>query len=296
MIDYHLHLWPHGEADLEPTIEELARYVEVAKLHGVVEIAITEHLFRFSQAEKVLGKFFRRYPDSPMRRLMENYWRDHAKADLDKYVEVALAAKSAGLPVVVGLEVDYYQDKMDVVKELLKGYPFDVLLGSVHWIQDWPFDHVSDEFVQANWDSVGVENAWDSYTRSLEELSSSQAIDVLAHPDLVKVAGRYPAIPEEFFDRMAQAARDCKIVAEVSSAGYRKPVAEAYPAPYLLRKFKEYDVKITTASDAHRVADTACSFSDIKTFVTEAGYLELAGFKDRTLHTIPISGKSPVLS
>lgn len=288
MIDYHLHLWPHGQADIEPTIDELAKYVDFASSQGVVEIAITEHLFRFSQTEKVLGDFFRRYPDSPMRALMESYWKDHAKADLDVYVEVALAAKAAGLPVVVGLEVDFYQDKMDVVADLLRGYPLDVLLGSIHWIDDWPFDHVSDAFVQSRWAEVGVEYAWEAYTRALEELSSSGVVDVLAHPDLVKVACQWPDVPEEYFDRMAQAARDCNLIAEVSTAGWRKPVAEAYPSPYLLRKFKEYGVEITTASDAHHLGDIASRFSDVRDYVVDAGYTNVVGFKDRVKRIIPI--------
>ena len=289
MIDYHLHLWPHGQADIEPTVEELTRYIDVAATHGVVEVAITEHLFRFAQTDKILGDFFKKYPESPMRDLMERYWKDHAKADLDQYVEVALAAKKAGLPVVVGLEVDYYPGQMDVVKDLLAGYPFDVLLGSVHWINDWPFDHVSDSFVQGHWDTVGIEHAWEAYTRALEELSATGAVDVLAHPDLIKVSGRYPKVPEEYFDRMAQAARDCQIVAEVSSAGYRKPVAQAYPAPFLLQKFKEYGVQITTASDAHQAGDSAFRFEELREYVLSAGYCEVSAFRNRKIMMIPIS-------
>ena len=289
MIDYHLHLWPHGQQDVEPTVEFLADYVEKARSEGVVEIAVTEHLFRFAQTESVLGDYFKRFPDSPMRNLMEDYWKFHAKADLDLYVEVAVAAKAAGLPVVVGLEVDYYECKMDVVADLLRGYPFDVLLGSIHWLGDWPFDHVSDQFVQARWNEIGIEPAWESYTRALEELSASGAVDVLAHPDLIKVAGRLPAVPAEFFDRMAEAARDCNIVAEVSSAGWRKPVAEVYPAPYLLSKFAEYGVDITTASDAHCLSDVSWRASDLKSYVVGAGYEHLATFSKRQKRLIPIA-------
>jgi len=49
-------------------------------------------------------------------------------------VTLAQRAKDEGLPVKVGLEVDYYADQMDVVSGLLAQYPFDVLIGSVHWL------------------------------------------------------------------------------------------------------------------------------------------------------------------
>ncbi len=103
------------------------------------EIAITEHLFRFAQVDRFMGGFFNQYPESPVRAIMEKYWADHAQADLDVYMEVALEAKAAGLPIVVGMEVDYYQGRMHEVSEFLAGYPFDVLLGSVHWLGAWPF-------------------------------------------------------------------------------------------------------------------------------------------------------------
>lgn len=281
MLDYHLHLWPHGQKDKAPTLDELASYCELANKNGVQEIAITEHLFRFRQVDHFLGGFFKQYPDSPIRKIMEAYWDQHAQADLDTYVEVALEAKEAGLPVVLGLEVDYYSGRMQEVSEFLSGYPFDVLLGSIHWLDAWPFDHVGDPVIMDEWDNFGVEQAWDCYTRSLEELVESSAVDVLAHPDLVKVAGHFPKVPSEFYDRIAEAARNSGISAEVSSAGWRKPVGEPYPSRYLLTKFHEYGVPITTASDAHGLADVAFRADEIKTYIRSVGYTSLSGFRNR---------------
>ncbi|KJF15690.1 histidinol-phosphatase [Acidithrix ferrooxidans] len=289
MIDYHLHLWPHGQRDIDPTVEYLAQYLEKAQANGVVEIAVTEHLFRFSQTDKVLGDFFKRYPDTPMRTLMQDYWKDHARADLDRYVEVCLAAKAAGLPIVMGLEVDYYEGSMDKVTQLLADYPFDVLLGSIHWVGDWPFDHTTDPFVQGYWAELGVENAWEGYTRALEELAATSVVDVLAHPDLIKVTGMFPNTPNEFYDRIAEAARDCKMVAEVSSAGWRKPVGEAYPSPYLLSKFASNGVEITTASDAHSLGDVSFRFNDVASMVKGAGYDSVTAFSARQKRQISIN-------
>ncbi len=281
MLDYHLHLWPHGQRDKTPTLDQLHEYCELAQKNGVKEIAITEHLFRFVQVDRFLGGFFKQYPDSPVRAIMEHYWADHAQADLDAYVEVAQEAKAAGFPVVLGMEVDYYPGRMHEVSEFLAGYPFDVLLGSVHWLGAWPFDHVSDPVIMAEWDVFGTENAWRAYTTSLEELADSNAVDVLAHPDLIKVAGHLPRVPEEFYDRMAEAASNSGISAEVSSAGWRKPVNEVYPAPYLLRKFFDYGVPITTASDAHGLPDVAFRAEEIKSYVRSVGYRSLSGFRAR---------------
>jgi histidinol-phosphatase (PHP family) len=106
VLDYHLHLWPHGQRDTAPTVDHVADYCEIALSAGVSEIALTEHLFRFVQADHLLRGFWDDEPDAALRASMVAYWDDHAKADLDSYVECVLEAKRQGLPVVVGLEVD----------------------------------------------------------------------------------------------------------------------------------------------------------------------------------------------
>lgn len=50
-------------------------------------------------------------------------WDEELGADLDQYVGTALAAKAAGLPVVLGLEVDYLPGEMAKVAGLLAGHP-----------------------------------------------------------------------------------------------------------------------------------------------------------------------------
>jgi histidinol-phosphatase (PHP family) len=295
MLDYHLHLWPHGERARQPTLDQLAAYCEAAQAEGVEEIALTEHLFRFVQADAPLrGQWDldrSRHATPALRQQAAEYWQEHNHADLDAYVEAALEAKANGLPVVLGLEVDFYEGRMDKVQALLEGYPFDVLLGSVHWIGTWLFDIIESSVAQAEWDHRGVEQAWDGYTRALEELAASGTVDVLAHPDLCKVAARYPTEAnaiDEFHDRIAEAAAASGIAAEVSSAGWRKPCAEAYPAPSLLRKFRDRDVPVTTASDAHSLDLVANRAQDLKPLLAEAGYTELVAFTGRTRRTVGI--------
>jgi histidinol-phosphatase (PHP family) len=288
MLDYHLHLWPHGERARQATVEQLAAYCERAASQGVSELALTEHLFRFHQADAVLGGWWRDEPDRRMAAEMERYWYEHVSADLDAYVETALAAKAAGLPVVVGMEVDYYPGRMDRVAELLAGYPFDVLLGSVHWLGTWMFDDLSSAVAMAEWDARRVDDVWDDYTRALEELAATGAVDVLAHPDLCKVAGFRPAVPDEWYDRMADAAASAGIAAEVNARGYRTPAAEPYSPPPLLERFRRAGVPVTTASDAHRLEHVAMRSADLKAMVVAAGYTTLRAFDRRAPREVAV--------
>lgn len=289
MLDYHLHLWPHTQREAEATVEQVAAYCERAAAVGVTEIAVTEHLFRFTQARDLLWGFWDDDPDAALHAGMAAYWDHHAHVDLDSYVEVVEAVKGAGLPAVCGLEVDYYEGRMDEVADLLTGYPFDVLLGSVHWLGAWRFDVLDDPLTMAEWEARDVDAVWDAYTRAMEELAASRTCDVLAHPDLVKVAGRRPAIPDECYDRIAEAAATSGMAAELSSAGWRKPVGEEYPAPPLLRRFVERGVPLTTASDAHSLPDVADRAAALRGLLVAAGVTELCAFRGRQPHVVGVA-------
>jgi histidinol-phosphatase (PHP family) len=290
VLDYHLHLWPHSDRATPLSLEQLADYCGRAQSVGVHELAVTEHLFRFRQADALLGGFWDdpRVPPT-LAESMAEYWRFHATADLDAYVECARAAKEAGLPVVIGLEVDYYEGRMDEVAELLAGYPFDVLLGSVHWIGAWRFDDLGDPVSMAEWSARDVDLCWEAYTGAMEELAASGTCDVLAHPDLIKVAGHVPDAPAEWWDRIAEAAAASGMAAEVSSAGWRKPVGEQYPAEGLLDRFVARGVPLTTASDAHRLEHVADRADDLRAVLAGAGAGVLQGYRRRQPYAVPVS-------
>jgi histidinol-phosphatase (PHP family) len=292
VLDYHVHLWPHEDrADSEELrVERLARYCERATAAGVGEIAVTEHLFRFVEARELIGPFWAGDPDPALAAQVGAYWDHHATASLDDYVSSVIAAKRAGLPLVLGLEVDYYPGRMDDVSGLLAGYPFDVLLGSVHWLGNWMFDVVEDEAPMLEWERRDVAEVWRAYTEAIEELAATGACDVLAHPDLIKLLGHRPpeALRDECEEQIAEAAARAGMAAELSSAGWRKPVGEQYPAVSLLAKFQERGVALTTASDTHGAGRVAERSADLRALAVAAGYGELRAYRERAGRPVPI--------
>jgi HisJ family histidinol phosphate phosphatase len=292
MLDYHVHLWPHAERAeaAGQRLERLASYCELAAERGVSELAFTEHLFRFTAASSLVDSVRRDETDPARRSSIAAYFAHHTTADLDSYVEAVVEAKRAGLPVVLGLEVDFYRGRMDDVARLLAGYPFDVLLGSVHWIGGWMFDVLDDPAMVGEWDARGVERAWRDYTASIEELAATRTCDVLAHPDLAKVAGRRPdrGLRAELEERMALAAARSSMAAELSSAGWRKPAAEAYPSASLLSRFAAHGVPLTTASDTHGTALVGERAGELAQLASAAGYERLRAFRQRVGHDVAL--------
>jgi histidinol-phosphatase (PHP family) len=281
VIDYHLHLWPHSESSVWYQLDQIAQYCDEARSHGVQELALTEHAHRFVDVTSIVGPFWLKFGHEPTSAAMAEYFDFHARNSLDDYVNLAQRAKDEGLPVKIGLEVDYCRDRMDELSALYARYPFDVLIGSVHWLDAWSFDDLENDVAMREWTVRDVDRCWADYTTAMEELTASHSVDVLAHPDLIKVAGFVATSPAEFWDRMADAAERADVSVECSSAGWSKPTFEQYPAEGFLDRLVERGVTFTTASDAHRLARVAERAEDLARLLEARGVHELATYTAR---------------
>jgi histidinol-phosphatase (PHP family) len=177
---------------------------------------------------------------------------------------------------------------MDEVSALLAQYPFDVLIGSVHWLGTWQFDDIDNDVQMHEWTVRDIDQCWDSYAEALEELASSNSVDVLAHPDLIKVAGFYSSNPAEQWERMASAAAAANVSVECSSAGWVKPVGEQYPAEGFLDRLVAHGLTFTTASDAHRLERVGERAGELADLLEARGVSELATYSNRQRQLVPL--------
>lgn len=264
VVDYHMHL-EQGDFTL-PWLEE---FVRTARARGVDEICITEHSYRFVQAHG----------------LLDNDWaREREVADLDAYVALIQEAKAAGLPVKLGIEMDYVPGKEEEIAAFLSGYPWDLVLGSVHWLGDWGID-----LEPGTWQGRDVRRAWEDYFATLRQAAASGLFDVLSHPDLVKIFGfRPPGSLEELYEETVAAVANHGVALEVSSAGLRKPVGEIYPDRAFLGLAQRRGIPITLASDAHHPRDVGHAFPRLIEYVRAAGYTEVCVFSGRRRTMSPL--------
>ncbi len=232
IVDYHMHLRDEA-GNITFTPDAVRPFVATALARGVAEIGFTEHVYYFRQTAEIW--------EVP-------YLSERCVYDLDDYCDAVLEAKQQGLPVKLGLEVDYVGERQARLAELLEPYPFDYLLGSVHWL-----DGMAVDMSPGVWEVMTVDEGWQRYIDALCELAVSESVHVLAHPDLAKIFGRRPdaALLAELHERVAVAAAASGLAAEISTAGLRKPVGELYPDLDLLRAFVRAGTPVTLASDAH---------------------------------------------
>jgi histidinol-phosphatase (PHP family) len=230
IVDYHMHL-RNGRGEIAQDTWTVDRFVAAAEAAGVDEIGFTEHVYYFKQTSSLW--------DVP-------YQSGRCVYDIEPYVRAVVEARERGLPVKLGLEVDYVPGREDETRELLAPYPWDYLLGSVHFIDGLGVDGEEPRML----DVLGVEESWRKYFETLAAAARSGLFDALSHPDLVKIfGGERPA--SFHYGPVVAAIAESGVAVEVSTAGLRKPVRELYPHPDFLSACHARGVPATMASDAH---------------------------------------------
>lgn len=263
IVDYHMHLRDEEER-ITHTVEAAERFVEAAAARGVDEIGFSEHVYYFRETRSLWTV---------------PYHVDRCVYALEPYVEAVVEAKRRGLPVKLGIEVDYVRGREEETRELLAPYPWDFVLGSVHFIDGLGIDGRPRLL-----DALGVEETWRRYFAELAAAARSGLFDVLAHPDVVKIWGERPS--EVDYSPLLEALDGTCL--EVSSAGLRKPVGELYPDPALLAAARERGVPITLASDAHVPHLVGEDFDGVLTLARGAGYETVTVFDGRSGRQEPL--------
>jgi histidinol-phosphatase (PHP family) len=264
IVDYHMHL-RNGSEEIAHDTTSVEPFVEAAHAAGVDEIGFTEHVYYFKQTRSLWT-----IP----------YQAERCVYDLETYVQAVVAARGRGLPVKLGLEVDYVPGREDELRKLLAPYPWDYLLGSVHYVDGLAVDG-EPRLV----DAVGVEEAWRLYFEQLAAAARSGLFDSLSHPDLVKIFGERAAFD---YGPVADAIAESGVAVEVSTAGLRKPVGELYPHPELLVACRERGVPATLASDAHSPALVGRDFDRAVHLLRSAGYETVTIFEQREARQEPL--------
>ncbi len=251
IIDLHNHtpLCNHAQGEIE-------EYIEAAIKKGTKIFGFSDHApMDFDPAYRM------KFED------MQQY-ETQVKDAKEKYKEK--------IKILLGYEVDYLPEHID--KRVLKAN-VDYLIGSVHFIEGWGFDNP--EFI-GKWKERDVNEVWQKYFDTIETMAKSKLFDIVGHLDLIKV---FNFMPTKEIAQLAKdallAIKESDMVLEINIAGYRKPVAEAYPSLELLTQSYALDIPITLSSDAHKPEQVGLHSDAVIKMVKDVGYRECAYFVNR---------------
>ena len=199
--------------------------------------------------------------------------------DMKKYENDILNLKEKykdKIEILLGYEVDYLKNHMD---ERVLNAKVDYLIGSVHFIDDWGFDNP--EFI-GRYESEDIDDIWQKYFDTIEEMANSNLFDIVGHLDLIKV---FKFMPKKDINIIAYnalvAIKKADMVLEINVAGLRKPIKELYPSKSLLELAFKLEVPITFGSDAHEPNQVSLFTKEAQDMAKAIGYKECAIFHNR---------------
>jgi histidinol-phosphatase (PHP family) len=250
--DYHTHTELCGHAVGTPE-----DYLRAAERQGLTGIGIADHFPLLPEADRSVAMSF---------------------SDLPEYVkEVEELKRRYPGYVFLGIEADYRPHTIDRVRALLEEYPFDYVIGSVHFLGPWGFD---DERQVGAYSGRDIDRVWVEYLQLVGDAAESGAFTILGHLDLAKKFGYRPSLAVDVeIDRLVERIVGAEVLVEINTAGLRKPVKEIYPSLSILSRLNRAGVNITFGSDAHRPSEVGLDFERAVQLASEAGYTEYAALR-----------------
>ncbi|CAG9622325.1 histidinol-phosphatase [Sutcliffiella rhizosphaerae] len=256
--DYHNHL-ERGTL----TLDYLKEFTNTAAKKGIEEFGISEHAYHFYQTKNILS----------------NPWVEERRYyDMADYLQLFQEAWNQDIPVKMSIEMDYTPGKHAEMKKFMEAYPFDYVIGSIHWVEDFGIDLA--EF-RKEWDRRDTYYVYKKYFDQVVTLAESDLFDIIGHLDLVKI---FKYVPEdesfllEQYERATTALANSKTCVEISTAGLRKPVRELYPDKRLLQMCFNKGVPIVLSSDAHVPEHVGADFDQAIKLAQSVGYTKIMTF------------------
>ncbi|CCG92809.1 Histidinol phosphatase, PHP family [Methylacidiphilum fumariolicum SolV] len=253
--DYHMH--PQGHKLQPYTFKLLDPWAESCFQKGVVDFCFTDH--------------------------------DRYREGIDFQVFDQWKQKFPTLNVRLGIERD--NDPVSGHSGLIwvkeNWEKLDFVLGSVHFIGDWPFDRNGFE---DGFSKRPIEDIYRDYVKNLLQLIDQGFIDSVAHLDLIKIFNYRPKGKiVDYFEPVLEKIKEKDLCLEINTAGWRKPVKEQYPAEEILFKAVEMKIPISIGSDAHSWLEVGKGFSELLPLMNKLGIKEFAVFRSHTRQMVAVS-------
>jgi histidinol-phosphatase (PHP family) len=244
--DYHVHALAHGE--YQYTYDWLKKFLMTARERQIVELGFAEH-----------DEFISRIDTTVLERLQEEF---------------------PDIKLRLGLEVDYIPGREDYIRQLCRSYDFDYIIGSVHFIDGWGFDHPDFRHL---FEEKDIDQVYSRYFELVQMAVKSGLFDIIGHLDLIKIWGHRPRLYDLLFHvkQLLKSIKDSGMVIEINSAGLRKPVGEIYPQQEIINLMASKQIAVTLGSDAHHPWQVGEGLQEAQGVLINAGFTYLASLQQR---------------
>lgn len=250
MLDYHIH--PGYSIDAEPS--SIDDYCRRAAAVGLKELCFTPHL-EVDPARRHLDWFVR--VGGRVRPMEDLTWLDSYFKDIE---EARRQWAGCGLTVKAGLEAGYDLGLEKAIEAVVRNYPFDFVLGSVHCLDHLAISSKRESKLYFPGKEMGP--VVSEYFLRLEEAVATGLFDCLGHVDLYRRYGLFYFGEEVLHAHEGLAGPLFKKIAargmglEINTSSLGRGQSEFHPSESMLKMAHYLGVKIfTLGSDAHRLED-----------------------------------------
>lgn len=190
------------------------------------------------------------------------------------------------IQILLGLEVDFIDSREDLIKKEIFQYPFDYLIGSVHFLDEWGFDNP--EFI-GEYAKRNMQECWEKYLYSIKKMAQTGLFQIVGHFDLLKIFGYSPTQKShQYIQKTLEIIKKHEMVLEINASGLRKPIQEQYPSIEILTMAKKIGIQITFGSDSHSVEQVGFGYEKCLKIAKETGYFQAVYFKNKMPYYIAI--------
>jgi histidinol-phosphatase (PHP family) len=248
MKDAHVHIeqGPYSKGWIDV-------FVERAKMAGISELYLLEHSFRFNEFKGIYDCIGKHGEAGDYQR---NWLESKCRLRLDQYKRLISALRDEQYPITVkfGLEICYFPEYEDAIREIVSDFAWDFLTGAIHWIDGFGFDHRENIPI---WLKSDVNRLYRKYYALMVLAIESGIFDVIAHPDSIRCFNFYPSDDlGHLYKEVADCAKKQQVELEFSNGLFiNYGHQELGMNRELLRVLQRVGVRLVTASDAHRPED-----------------------------------------
>ncbi|MDF2681496.1 MAG: histidinol-phosphatase [Brevibacillus sp.] len=255
-----------------------------AKQLGLREVGIVDHLYRFKEFKAYFEQNMH-LKDDRLGQIQRN-WLDQVCTDsIDDFVSFIQSQQAIweadGIALRLGIEADYFVGGETVLAPMIAAYPWDHVIGSIHFADGWGFDNPD---TQDRFEKTDLLALYEQTFAVVERAIDSGLFDIVAHLDNLKVFGHRPSEEQllPLYQGMARALQKQGVATEINTGlYYRYPVKEMCPSYSFLQILHEHGVPITTSSDSHFPDHLGSYLGEARQLLRKAGYREIATFERR---------------
>jgi histidinol-phosphatase (PHP family) len=203
------------------------------------------------------------------------------ESDFARYCDdiQTLADEYAGrLTVLRGFEAEVVPSDryIDIMLGYRDRYPFDYMVGSVHYFDPHSLDSDREQFEAAMEVCGGLEGLAVRYYELVTEMVRALKPEVVGHLDLVRKVGHHygpldtPTI-REAAEATLHVVKEHNAILDLNTAGWRKGLDSPYPAPWLVQRADALGVPFCFGDDSHGPKDVGAGVENAREYLIENG-------------------------